>query len=293
MKEPIYISKDSLSKSDKWIYTFVDKISNVTGKLSQNLVNATKELNYLKYKMLFGEKDSDIYIVTYPKSGTTIMQMMLYQLTTNGAMDFEHIYEKSPWIKNDVHLGFKPKKLPDPRLIKSHDTYDVFPKETKGKFIYIYRNGMDVLVSNYYQKKQYINPNLNFDEYFDTFMKEHPKNWFNNLLHWKENKQKLPVLYLRYDNIINNLEETAKTVAQFANIPITDNAINRVKERCSFKFMKQHDEKFGLLAQEAPFRKTSFLRKGVIGDYKNHLSKKQEEQFANILKEKGLFYLFY
>jgi hypothetical protein len=44
----------------------------------------------------FGQRDSDIYVVSYPRSGTTLMQMILYQMTTDGDMGFKHIYDVSP-----------------------------------------------------------------------------------------------------------------------------------------------------------------------------------------------------
>lgn len=34
----------------------------------------------------FGEEEGDVYVVSYPRSGTTLMQMILYQRTTDGDM---------------------------------------------------------------------------------------------------------------------------------------------------------------------------------------------------------------
>ena len=64
---------------------------------------------------------------------------------------FDHIYDVSPWIRNAAYLGQKPPDLPSPRIIKSHDKHKTFFKETKGRFIFVYRNGMDVAVSLYNQ----------------------------------------------------------------------------------------------------------------------------------------------
>ena len=53
----------------------------------------------------FGERDTDIHIVSHAKSGTTLTQMLFYQLTTNGDMNFEHIYDVIPEEELDALLG--------------------------------------------------------------------------------------------------------------------------------------------------------------------------------------------
>ena len=59
-------------------YKLVSFAHKVVHKLGYNIGKAAEELNYMKFKMDFGERDDDIYISTFPKSGTTLMQMMLY-----------------------------------------------------------------------------------------------------------------------------------------------------------------------------------------------------------------------
>lgn len=47
--------------------------------------------------LAFVPRASDIFIVTYPKSGTNWMQMILYQLTTDGDMErLSHVLEATP-----------------------------------------------------------------------------------------------------------------------------------------------------------------------------------------------------
>ena len=70
------------------------------------------------------ERDEDIYIITFLKSGTTWMQMICYQLLTEGDMDFNHIYDVSPWLSNAATTGGDVEKineLPSTRFFKCHD----------------------------------------------------------------------------------------------------------------------------------------------------------------------------
>jgi len=282
------IQKESLSKGDKLTYNILEFLSNFTGNLSRKLKSSTIELNFLKYKMLFGERDTDIYISTFPKSGTTLMQMMLYQMTSDGNMDFEHIYEKSPWIKNDAFIGFKPRYLPDPRLIKTHDNYEKFDPDTKGRFIYVLRDGMDVAVSLYHQDRDFKNPNLTFERHMELFLSKSKFNWFDHTRDWLQNKYGFNILYLKYEEIINDLEGIILKVSDFTNIHVDQSIIERTKERCSFDYMKQFEDKFGLLSVETPFRKQNFFRKGKSGDSKNYFTPEHIEAFNKRYRESGL-----
>ncbi|MGD2035265.1 MAG: sulfotransferase domain-containing protein [Bacteroidales bacterium] len=263
-------------------YKLVRFAHKLINKLGKNISKAAEELNYLKFKMEFGEQDDDIYIITYPKSGTTLMQMLLYQLTTNGEINFKHIYDVSPWLRNDAFKKHKPRlDLPSPRLIKSHDPYEYYDKATKGRFIFIIRDGMDVAVSLYHQRKNYGTPNLEFDSFFKGFMKPGKMNWFTFNRKWLENKNKLPVIYITYEELTAHFDRALKKVAAFCNIQVPDSELPRIRERCSFEFMKKHEDKFGEQPPEPKpqFIFDQFIRKGKSGEGKEELNDLQKKHF--------------
>src|SRR5688572_22781696 len=68
---------------------------------------------FLQYGLDYDGYPDDIFIVTYPKSGTTWLQMIVYQLTTDGAMDFGHIDEVSPFL--EVTMMPRGRKISDLR----------------------------------------------------------------------------------------------------------------------------------------------------------------------------------
>src|SRR5687768_8228060 len=47
----------------------------------------------------FQPRPDDIFIVTYPKSGTTLMQMILHQLKSDGEMNIPHINRVCPYLE--------------------------------------------------------------------------------------------------------------------------------------------------------------------------------------------------
>jgi hypothetical protein len=264
----------------------IDYIVQKLDRHQKRVHRAVLKLKFLSYQIEFGERDSDIYIVTYPKSGTTLMQMLLYQLTTDGNMDFDHIYDVSPWIKNDSFLGNKPKDLPSPRLIKSHDKYRDFPADIKGKFIFVHREGKDCAVSNWHQEINYRTTTLNFDEYLLEFINK-DYNWFVYTMDWMENKNNLPILYLRYEDLINDFNTCLSKIIKFLELDKSQVDVNRVYERTRIEFMKAHESKFGNKETKADKVYNEFIRKGKAGEG----AERFPEKFAKAFDKAYLEYI--
>ena len=254
-------------------------------KIVTNFTVFEDQIRFQKYKLSFGERDDDIYISTFPKSGTTLTQVILYCLTTDGKMNFNHIYDVSPWIRNASFLRQKPKELASPRVIKTHDKYKDFPKKTKGKIIYIHRSGMDVAVSMYNQQKNYNNSELKFDDYIKSFFKS--KNWFNHSKEWLKNKNDFDIIYIKYEDLINNKRNEIERIISFLNLKCSETAINRALKYSSFTYMKQHESKFGdqpIEKKEKVYNK--FIRKGKEGEGKKQFSKDQAKIFNDLYVDK-------
>jgi hypothetical protein len=154
-----------LKKVDKWI---------------NKLLKLKTFITYSIYMGDFGYKKSDIYVVTYPRSGTTLLQMILYQIFSDGSLNFKHLYDVSPWIRNDVYEGIEANKtLQNPRIIKSHDPYKDFDPQVSGKIIFVLRDGLDAMFSLYKQKVDYGNPELTLEQFSKSIIKNNHTKWFN------------------------------------------------------------------------------------------------------------------
>jgi hypothetical protein len=248
------------------------------------------ELKFFQYCLKFGQREDDIYVCTYLKSGTTLVQMILYQLTTDGVMSFDHIYDVSPWIRNDVHRGRPPLNYPSPRVIKSHDNYGDFEKNTKGRFIHVLRDGKDVAVSLYHQNRNYINPDLKFDTTYKNFFEREGKmNWFQFNKNWFENRNGFRILYLKYEDLIDDKESQVQKIADFLQIKLTPEILSRTVERSSFEFMKLHEDKFGEQPVERVYNQ--FIRKGKKGDGEEYLTEIQKKNFQEQCEKHLMKYL--
>ncbi|MBI33820.1 MAG: hypothetical protein CMP67_00470 [Flavobacteriales bacterium] len=242
-----------------------------------------EKIRFQKFKLAFGERDDDIYISTYPKSGTTLTQVILYCLTTDSNMKFNHIYDVSPWIRNASFLRKQPVDLPSPRIIKTHDEYKDFNKNLKGKIIYVYRDGMDVAVSQFNQQKNYNAPNLEFDSFLRNFLKS--KKWFKHVELWMKNKKHLPILYIRYEDLLRDKRKEINKIIEFCGIKCSEAAIKKAIKYSDFKYMKANETKFGDQPTEKNKIFNQFIRKGKSGEGKQKFSDSQVKEFTQLYNE--------
>jgi aryl sulfotransferase len=100
----------------------------------------------------FAFRDDDIFIATYAKTGTTWTQQIIAQLLFEGADDLP-VADMSPWLDlrvppNEVKLAALAAQT-HRRFIKTHLPLDALVYSPQGKYIYIARDGRDVVWSMY------------------------------------------------------------------------------------------------------------------------------------------------
>lgn len=220
------------------------------------------EIRLMKLDLSYVRRPDDIFVVSYPKSGTTWLQMILYQLTTDGAMTMRHIDDVSPhYEESKVNL----ESLKSPRIIKTHLDYRRLPGGA-GRYIYVVRDGLDVAVSYYHQ----LLPRWTgkFGEYFREFLKGRVPygSWFKHVSDFVENKRVLNMLVIRYDDLQDNLEETIRRIATFCGVSVDETRWPRIIESCSFPFMQQYEAKFSLTTRQPAH---VMIRKGQTGSWRD------------------------
>lgn len=248
----------------------------------------------------FKAEPTDILITTAPKAGTTWMQQILYQIKSGGDPDFDYIDEVIPWLElphsnsSWQELLEKYRQLETPRIFKTHCTYPQTPHADKVRIILSSRDPRDCCVSFYHHimsMKQSALDQLgmqrphSFDAYFKEWMSFGA--WFRNVSSWWPHKDDSNVLWFRYEDMVKDLEGTVDKIQAFLNWSLTDAEKAKVLEYSSFKWMKQHNDKFAARfdSGESMFEPDGFIRKGQVGDHKNLLSTKQEIEIAERAKQ--------
>jgi multisubunit Na+/H+ antiporter MnhC subunit len=76
----------------------------------------------VRYGQAMVPRKSDVFVVTYPKCGTTWMTQLVHMLRTNGDMDFGEITEVVPWdiLAYDCGQDLSVSQVAEPRAFKSH-----------------------------------------------------------------------------------------------------------------------------------------------------------------------------
>lgn len=257
--------------------------------------SATTAETYCKHRIamdfVFRPRPDDIFIASYAKSGTTLLQMMLYQMTTDGEMDFPHIESVSPFFEDCYRLGFNRfvETLPSPRIFKTHLYYHHMPRGVRS--IYIVRDFRDVVVSafHHYRMVRGWSPEQEFRVFADSMItgKTFFESWFEHTQSWWPHRNDPDVLFLRYEEVIRDLPGTARRIAAWSGLPLTDEALDRVVERCSLAFMKQHNEKFDPRLRQLHPGRHEFIRKGLTGEGRDVFTPAQEQKAAQQLEELG------
>ncbi|XP_070558512.1 sulfotransferase 1C4-like isoform X2 [Ptychodera flava] len=243
----------------------------------------------------FTVRKDDVYIVTYPKSGTTWTQEIASLV--RGSDDLEET-DKLPL---DTRIPFLEMVQPEPvykllesvespRYIKSHLPKRLLPQgmfHMKPKVIYVARNPKDVLIS-YYEFK--LHP-WGWEEYFNNFLKGNVIHgcWFENIAYWWQHRNDDNILFLFFEDMKNDLKGSVRKISNFLDKPLDENTLDEITRRSSFDVMKQNKS----ANVRVPFgEKAQMLRKGKVGTWGSRLTPEEsqaiDETFKARLAEIGL-----
>jgi aryl sulfotransferase len=250
-------------------------------------------------------RDDDIIIGTYAKSGTTWMQQIIAQLLFDGDPNLE-VAEMSPWL--DLRVPPKEVKLPlveaqtHRRFIKTHLPVDALQFSPLAKYIYIARDGRDVVWSMY---NHHVNANrfwyeaLNdtpgrvgppiepppndIRQYWHEWMTQngHPF-WpfWENVRSWWQIRNLPNVMFVHFANLKRDMPNEIRRIAAFLETPINESRWDAILEHCSFEWMKKNATKsvpLGGAFWDAGAE--VFINKGVNGRWSDTLTPKESADY--------------
>lgn len=271
-------------------------------------------------------KPGQLFVATYPKCGTTWMQQIVALILNKGKLPENYdLMKNSPFLELagadavdymdgpgaiKIHLPFNLAPYsPDAKYIYVARN----PKDCCVSFYYHTKNG-----------ELYNFTDGTFDEYFELFINGQTDygDYFDHLLSWYEHKDDPNVYFVTYEDLKTDTRNQVIKLAKFIGDEYHDLLINNpdildnVLKCSSFEYMrkdislkmKEMVEKlkpvenfddlplpsgikaFHKYLKDHPQIKMNFygefVRKGIVGDWRNHFSPEQEKRMEERIKEK-------
>jgi hypothetical protein len=235
----------------------------------------------------------DIFVATYPKSGTTWMQHIIYMIRHRGAP------LPADRSMNDVfpHLEEVGERrvlaLPQPRMIKTHLPFHMVPYHRSAKYICVARNPFDCVVSFYHHTRGFVRhydfADGSFDDFFECFIEGRVDfgDYFEHLMSWHERAADRNVLFLTYEQMKADQRRAIVAVGRFLGgawaETVRDQAVlDSIERHCGFDGMRRHQNRW---SSARPSGMPPFVRKGIVGDWVNCLSAEQARRLETRLDE--------
>lgn len=233
----------------------------------------------------FVPRSTDVFIVTYPKCGTTWVTQICHSLRSKGDVSFGEICEVVPWdvLAFDCQQDLNAEQVFNPRLFKSHEPYELVAKNVKdaAKYIHVARDPYDAFVSFYHFLPNYMaipDGDISMEEFCDSIfagVSNHGQIW-NFYVSWWKAMDALEgrVLWVFYEDLKEDLPREIKRIAEFMEIPLSDDLLATVAHQSSFTFMSENHQKFDDhfvfqhckermgIVDDPSFKRTGKVRKG-------------------------------
>ncbi|KAK7919638.1 hypothetical protein WMY93_010922 [Mugilogobius chulae] len=241
----------------------------------------------------FTPDPSDLLIATYPKAGTTWTQEIVDLLLHNG--DAEACKRAPTPVRSPFLEICSPKPIPSGKMIKTHLPIQLVPLgfwENKCKTIYVARNAKDNLVSYYhFDRMNQTQPEPGpWDGYIHKFMRGDVGwgSWYDHVKGYWVEREKKNILYLFYEDMKENPRREVERIMKYLDLSLSDEVISRIVELTSFKNMKENPmSNYSCIpSQVFDHNISAFMRKGEVGDWRNHFTSEQSKMFDEDYKEK-------
>ena len=259
-----------------------------------------------------------IWLASYPKSGNTWFRAIIAYLYRKGTFDINQldispIYSSRIFIEKEtgidtteltseeadelrISLFDKPYGT-FPTFFKIHDALTFFPDDRPiipldktFATVYFIRNPLDVAVSFAFHSAKTFEKtieNMNNSKFtiaasskkYNNQLRQLLLSWSEHVKSWTEQRS-FPVKILRYEDMLADPHKVfSDTISGFLNLPFGQKEITDAIEACSFENLSRLEKEVGFKEKAPGCEK--FFRKGMAGDYRNHLTSEMISDIVN------------
>ncbi|KAL1140699.1 hypothetical protein AAG570_000629 [Ranatra chinensis] len=253
-------------------------------------------------------REDDVWIVTYPRSGTTLCQEIIWLINNN--LDYKtsksvNLTQRFPFYEfqilhhdevhkeievlnnNDPEVNEQLRKwripgyitleqLPSPRHIKTHFSFSLLPPKLIDtcKVIYVARNPKDVAVSYYHHNLLFkVHGYLNkggFKKYWEFFQKDLLtfSPYWEHIREGWEKRNEKNVLFLFYEDLIKDMSSGIKKIAKFLEKTIGIDDVNQLVNHLQIDNFRKSVPITYSVNGMARESAQPFIRQGKVGENK-------------------------
>jgi len=268
---------------------------------------------HLKMKE-FVPRDNDVWVSSYPKTGTTWTQEMVWNIVHDvnlevaksatlderytfieaGGLMTPHVegiykekYSEMPdmemfmdiWMKSIETAEAQPKYKP--RMIKTHLPVEFLPKEVidEAKIIYVARNPRDVVSSWHNHWCLFEEYSGDLSSFLDAFIDDSGPTYnpfFYNVLGYWNIRDQSNLLFITYEEMKKDLKAVIRKVCEFLGKTLTETQMDTLLAHLQFDAMKKN----AAVNQQQHVDHLAgeggnFMNKGVSGGWKKKLTEDQ------------------
>jgi hypothetical protein len=238
-----------------------------------------------------GLKSQDAFLASFPRSGSTWLRFMLYEILSGEDAGFRKIEDRLPEIHR--HRGSQAILPGGGRLIKTHENY----RSDYKRAVLLVRDVRDVFLSVYnsftaLDLTKFVSQG-DMDSFLLSFLEGkviHSGSWQRHTQSWLESPlaKNGNLLVVRYEDLRKNPEQKLQELLQFVGIPADSRVIRRAIENNTLQQMRAKEDKAKKAGEtsillgrrtEAFDEVSRFVRKGAVGGWRDKLTEAQVKLF--------------
>uniref|UniRef100_A0AAG5DND4 Sulfotransferase domain-containing protein n=1 Tax=Anopheles atroparvus TaxID=41427 RepID=A0AAG5DND4_ANOAO len=280
--------------------------SSIQTKLPTPVVVPSKYRNYAQQVRDFRVYEDDVWIVTYPKCGTTWTQEMVWLITHD--LDYQtardiNLNTRSVFLEIGAIADRVPvdtvsatASLKRPRHIKSHLPLALLPGQlwtVKPRIVYVARNPKDVAVSYLHHYQMIMGYRGTKEAFLDGLLQDRvmfcPQ--VQHALDFWNLRHEPHVLFLTYEAMKKDLRGMLPEVCQFFGKSYPDSKLDELALHLSFDEMKKNPStnndqmvRSAMKMNGREGEQFEFMRKGIVGDFRNELSEEYIAKFDQFIE---------